>query len=518
MPEVLSITSTDWELTIWTRDHQARKERFARTMLARGQADAARTEIKFHPPVPLSTVEVEGVFVAVEPMASAVALGTPILFENTFYEFEFVFSKHISGTPTIEHRLRRINDAFRYTEKHGINSLRGSINTGNDIGWLRLPVCYLMGQETKRFSVSIEVYPTKMDMASDIRVVYEKIDAQYPLWRFALAEQTQQEADRSESSRQSFPLLWLAQFEALQENLLEGVRHVVRSPHSRLVSDCRMVKADKLKGRVSNRLAERVCSDLASGLPTRRYRVVHKKLSVDTPESRFIKMVLEKSRDNLARFIELARRADEAPDQNRLSPVFFQTLEHWRQNLEKQLAHPLFGEVGSFSGMSSESLVLHQKSGYSAIYRSWQKLKMYMAVLGRHASVSMKSIAELYELWCFLTIRDLLLGLGFREDGLDQPTVEQRGLENIVRDGFFGAFRLVRPDGIKIRLAHEPVFRPSTHPISSLVTAQKSDILLEVVFPGGDQFIWLFDAKYRVHNDDANYDYAPDDAINQMHR
>lgn len=519
MPEVLAIKSPDWELTVWTRDQKAREQLLTRTLMVRGCEQNSGTEIRLNPAVPVHGIEAGGEPVEIlSGMVSVVPLASPVLFENTLYEFEFVFSNAVSGTPAVKHRTSRINDAFRFTDKHGVKSLRGSINPGNDVGWLRLPVSYTVGGVERKVSVSAEVFPTKMDMASDVQAIYQKVDAQYPLWRFALAEQTEQEFDRSSSNHQHFPLLWLAQFESLQDQLQEGVRHIIRSPHSRLVSESRMVTADKMKGRVPNRLAERVRGDIASGLDERRYQITRKRLSVDTPENRFIKMVLEKSRDHLARFVELAKRADSAPDRNKLSPVFFQTLDGWRQKLEKQLANPLFKEIGPFSGLNSESLVLHQKAGYSVVYRCWQKLKMYLGVLGRQASISMKSVAELYEVWCFLEIRDLLLDLGFKEAGLDRGIARQQGLERVIRDGFYGAFRFVRPDGVKIRLAHEPIFRPTTQPISALVTAQKPDVLLEAEFPGGDRFIWLFDAKYRIRDDDEADDYAPDDAINQMHR
>jgi len=519
LPEVLAIKSPDWELTVWTRNQKAREQLLVRTLSARDREPDFRTEIRLNPAVPAFSVEVGGEpFETPTGTISAVPLGFPVLFENTLYEFEFVFSDVVSGTPAVNHRTSQISDAFRYTDKHGVKSLRGSINPGNDVGWLRLPVSYTVGSGERKVSVSFEVFPTKMDMVSDVQAIYRKVDAQYPLWRFALAEQTEQEFDRSSSQHQHFPLLWLAQFESLQDQLQEGVRHIIRSPHSRLVSESRMVIADRIKGRVSNRLAERVRGDIASGFEGTRYRVTRKRLSVDTPENRFIKMVLEKSRDNLARFVELAKRADNAPDRNRLSPAFFQTLNGWRQKLEKQLANPLFKDIGPFSGMNSESLVLHQKSGYSVVYGCWQKLKMYLGVLGRQASISMKSVAELYEVWCFLEVRDLLLKLGFRETGLDRAVVRQQGVEQVIRDGFYGAFRFVRQDGVKIRLAHEPIFRADTQPISALVTTQKPDVLLEAEFPGGDRFIWLFDAKYRIRDDDAADDYAPDDAINQMHR
>ncbi len=295
MPDVLVIKSPDWELTVWTRDQQARELLLERTLRARGLEQGSSTEIRLNPAVPAFGVDVGGEPVEILSNAiSAVPLDSPVFYENTLYEFEFVFSDAVSGIPAVNHRTSRISDAFRFTDKHGAKSLRGSINPGNDVGWLRLPVSYMLGGEERKVSISVEVFPTKMDMASDVQAIYRKVDAQYPLWRFALAEQTEQEFDRSTSRHHHFPLLWLAQFESLQEELQGGVCHLIRSPHSRLVSESRMVTADKMRGRVSNRLAERVRGDIASGLAGQRYRVTRKKLSVDTPENRFIKMVLEK--------------------------------------------------------------------------------------------------------------------------------------------------------------------------------------------------------------------------------
>jgi hypothetical protein len=64
--------------------------------------------------------------------------------------------------------------------------------------------------------------------------------------------------------------------------------------------------------------------------------------------------------------------------------------------------------------------------------------------------------------------------------------------------------------------------------------SQEPDIVLEVTLPKREsseeekQFIWLFDAKYRIKTDKSRFDdgfediertdYVPDDAINQMHR
>ena len=156
------------------------------------------------------------------------------------------------------------------------------------------------------------------------------------------------------------------------------------------------------------------------------------------------------------------------------------------------------------------------------MYRIWQELKLYLDLFGRHASISMKSVAELYEVWCLLEVRQMLLDLGFTEKTHHRALLNGKRLEKNLVDGIGAAFVLERADGIKIRLAHEPVFRRSKDPafgkIYSWTTVQKPDIFLEATFADGERVQWIFDAKYRIADDGNGTDQAPDDAINQMHR
>lgn len=182
--------------------------------------------------------------------------------------------------------------------------------------------------------------------------------------------------------------------------------------------------------------------------------------------------------------------------------------------------------------------MLQQKTGYSAVYRIWQELKFYLDVFGNQSSISMKSVAEIYEVWCFLCLKHILEdGLGFKlvEDSATK-LAQNDFFEYQLKDGFAGAFSFKRSDGVTAKLAHEPKFTKKGESIRSYLVNQEPDIVLEVTLPKSSdsgsseekQFIWLFDAKYRIKTDknrfdDSNEDiestdYVPDDAINQMHR
>jgi hypothetical protein len=508
MPEVLRIENDVWTLSVWTKDAETPRIRLAATLEARGR-QMPTAAVRLSPPVTITTPE----YVGQQPTAELI-LPNPVFFENRLYEFDFQFPVGTAALkPEIIHWRTNVQDAFHLSG----SSLRGSVNFGNDIGWFRLGLELTGG--VKQF-LSFEVLPTKMDMAGDFDHINTDIDTVYPLWRFSFARKTEQELATSRKPHEHFPLLWLALFKSLHVELEAAVKLICRSPHSRLLPQERFLRPDRLKGRLSPRLEEQVTVQRSNAELHRRHRVETRRLSVDTPENRFVKMVLTRCTRNLANFITKARKSDSSPEQGRLSRTFYDELAGWKKPLEQRLAEPLFREVGDFSGMAQESLVLHHKVGYAKAYRIWQELKLYLDLFGRQALLSMKSVAELYEVWCLLEIRRMLLTLGFSEDEARKAAMRTNGFEKELADGMGTAFHLERKgDGLKIRLAHEPCFsRKNNNSIYSFTTSQKPDILLEATFSDNRRIRWIFDAKYRISPDDNEYDHIPDDAINQMHR
>lgn len=363
------------------------------------------------------------------------------------------------------------------------------------------------------------------------------IDKAYLLWRFSLVEKTEQDAATSQQ-RGHFPLMWLANFVALRERFEQGLKVICAAPHSRLQPTVTNIKAAKLKGRLPHKLAEKLKQDFANGLYDKRYTIEKKQLSVDTPENRFIKMAVSKSKRQLAEFEQKLRQSNQAPERQRLSDSFLNELHSWQQPLQKVLGQSFLKEVGAYTGLNRESLVLQQKTGYSTVYRIWQELKLYLDVFGNQSSISMKSVAEIYEVWCFLCLKQILeqeLGFELVENSATK-LAQNDFFEYQLKDGFAGAFGFKRSDGVTARLAHEPKFTKKGQSIRSYLVNQEPDIVLEVTLPKSaasglsedKQFIWLFDAKYRIKTDKNRFDdnsediestnYVPDDAINQMHR
>lgn len=534
MQELICIETPEWELTISCQNLTIRQKTYFDMLKHRGVAHSPNA-LHFKPEISLKNIS-NGIIDLAEcttPLIKALSLPQPLFFENTQYQFAWIFFNNDISHASIAHPLQTIANSFRFTpkRKHSAASLIGTISTGNDIGMLNLPLVCELQSETTLTNITLEVLPTKMQLHSDLPAMYQRIDKSFPLWRFSLAEKTEQGAAKSQH-RGNFPLLWLAQFKVLREQLSAALKVIANSPHSRLQSKKNHIKADRLKGKLGNKLAERVREDIRSEHYDKRYQQDKKYLSVDTPENRFIKMVVTKCKQQLellTQKLEAKNNENEEVSQ-RLSTHFLTELRSWQEPLARMQKQSFLKEVADYTGMHRESLVLQQKTGYSTVYKTWQELKYYLDIFAQHSTISMKSVAETYEVWCFLTVRQLLMtSLGFEEVESKKTKLRLNDyFELRLEDGLTGAgaFSFKRADGLQARLAHEPIFRKNDGYIRSFGVTQKPDILLEVTFPDGKKCIWLFDAKYRIKtvnnrydNDDINHqDFVPDDAINQMHR
>ena len=523
MRELLQIDTADWQLAVYGPDVAGKQRVLAKTMASRGKP-APSGVVVFDRLLHVTSFTTEQGNTSINAEVGDLASPKALLFENTDYMFELLF-KHCSGVeplPQITHKLAAIQNAFRTKEIGNQLLVSGTLNFGNNVGWFSLPFSYSSNGMLQSIAVKFIVLPTKMDLDSDLRAIYQRLDHDYPLWRFAFGNSTESTADAKRQSNNNFPLLWLARFTSLRKKFEKNIRILLNAPHSRLVQVERRVKAERLKGKLSVALQEKLEQDFRNKNYHNSYTTKRKILSLDTPENRFIKMVLLHAHFQLSRFIHLVAAANRKPDAQIFSGTFVAQLNGWQKTLEKYLHHPMFKEVGSFKGMSKESLVLQQKTGYSGVYKTWHELKRYLDVMGSQSSVSMKTIDELYEVWCFLEIRRILLSpeLDFEETEQKPHRVRYSDAEVKFDDVMADSYLFTRKDGLTIRLAHEPKFGEKTKPVRSWLYDHKPDIVLEATFADGFKLLWLFDAKYRIDNksEDSEQDLVPADAIYQMHR
>lgn len=547
--DLLSFVSEEFRFSVWCADISARLAAYRRTM-ARHAAETqpserhdqtGGTELRISPPLRIAEVSTaSGQASTSAPVSSerhetcdVIALSTPLFFENLAYLFEWEFSAEIQAA-RVMHSLTAVNDQFRFVPKRGTSParLQGTVLTGNDVGWFRLPVelTFHDGRQVMR-SISFEVLPTKMLMHSDLNSMYKVIDTEVPLWRFRLVSKTEQSAARRSERREDVFLMWLANFRALREEFERGLDIICNAPHRRLQTYETFQRADRIKGRLSNKRAEKIRGHIQSGQYARRYSVRRRYLSVDTPENRFVKHIVTRADKRLRALYEGLEAHEDAPEHQRISEAFFEEIAQWRAPLQQMLRKSFLTPIEADARRAQESLVLQQRAGYSAVYRTWQQLKLYLDVLGDGSQISMRSVAQIYEVWCFLTVAQILEeDLGFEAQSETKNELLMNSVfEYEYAENYFEERKFWHPTlGITATLQYEPTFSKGGNAsgIQSFSTPQRPDIYLEVTDVTGRRYVWVFDAKYRVATDPMNaksaseamVDSVPSDAINQMHR
>ena len=287
--------------------------------------------------------------------------------------------------------------------------------------------------------------------------------------------------------------------------------------------------------------------------------------TINTLENRFVKYSLKQIEKKLGFVFEkiLNRNATE------ISQAHREQWESYARLIHKYLKHPFFKSVGKFEGLRQESLVLQSRMGYQQVYKDWLKLKRGIDFYQGATNVGTLQIWEIYELWCFLKVKKMVLNIlrisedsplvsepngpiiTFQQDSkaarekdyricIAYPAVgdTMEPEKNAGDKGFADYLKKHEGDSISIHYQHTySRIRKDDMGMMSMTTEQRPDIVLNIIKADGNVLTYLYDAKYRVWSDRnldvtddwieqdedmaADFkgaDYPPADAINQMHR
>ncbi|MFB2656590.1 DUF2357 domain-containing protein [Shewanella xiamenensis] len=502
--ETLYVTHDDFEFYVYAEGLDKPRKRLASTYAKRS----------FSLPTEDIAVLVGDKLVATDTEATLVE---PFFFENRQYWFEIEFKDSVDiNTAAVSHKYNLIEQGFMLSPRR--KTLHAMINFGNDIGRCAFQIKYIVDGVHKSVPVQFTVLATKMVQSQDLTLMNRQIDQIYPLWRYTISSKTSQSQGKLSHKSEPFELFWLAQFERLVFDFNQGINRILHAPHNRLQSFTQQKQLDRIHKKLSAKQQEQAKELLASKRLSSHMGIAQQRLNINTPENRFIKMVLKRTQANLTKLIAGIRTSKEA----KASDSFLQTLDAWLGQVSKHAKHQLWQEVGAFEGQSNESKVLQQGAGYSKVYKVWQQLRHYLDNNNGEAQLSIKSVADIYEVWCFLEVKTVIESFGFQLQEKKLSSLKKVQFERqFPEDSMAAAFVYYRQsDGMIIELAHEPSFSPEGKENRTWLANQRPDIVLRVTLANSESFLILFDAKYRIDSKQLGkeQDGVPEDAINQMHR
>lgn len=268
-----------------------------------------------------------------------------------------------------------------------------------------------------------------------------------------------------------------------------------------------------LKGGKRNKLPERhyLRSYGIDTLPE-RITTIRKTDSVDTPENRFIKHVLE----NFLKFCtDINNKAKEFRHKKMENESDLLIRE-----LESQLHHSVFKDISKPITLKLNSPVLQRKEGYREVLRVWLMFDLAAKLIWKGGddiySGGKKDIATLYEYWLFFKLLDLFQSIFYIEpkDISDLIKETPDGLNLQIKQGKFTALSGVYDSGnrkLNIRFNYNRSFSgKKNYPDSgSWTTTLRPDYTLSF-WPYGiseteaekqELIVHVhFDAKYKIAN------------------
>lgn len=232
--------------------------------------------------------------------------------------------------------------------------------------------------------------------------------------------------------------------------------------------------------------------------------------SHDTPENRYAKAFLEHCR-LLAQRLErrMASRKRRAAERE---------ARMWGDSLGEMLQHSLWREVGSLTQIPTNSQVLLRKRGYKELFRFDVTLRMRLALAWKHGAEladgligDVRPVSQIYEYWCFFTLREVLLAICQPLGGGNFLTVSKDRLRIQLSKGQRSEcrFEFISAAGSKVQVSlfYNRRFRrpqtPRPHWNGSYTASFDPDFSIIARCPGQSAHWLHFDAKYRLEREEA---------------
>ena len=452
-----------------------------------------------------------------------------VFFENADYQFWISFNLNIKDA-YIDTPLSFVSNNFEFVR--GRNVLFGHINYGNDIGRADLKIKYILENgEQRSCRFGYDVLSVKIDYHKDLEIILRDIEKEYRMLTIDFFKRTYHQYNEDVNGKTP-DIIWWQVFSDIEESFVNAAKRIIDQPHNKLTQHEMFLRADRLKRltpRLENEIAEHRQEE------TRLYRTEVPELCIDTFENRFLKFAVRYVQEKYEELSASIKRSYF----NSTDDKYLKHMDEMNEELKRLAYHPFFRMVGKYKGMTQDSLVLKQGTGYSQIYHDWILLSTSYSLEEGLRSLQLKDIALLYEIWCFIKVKEIvnrilgtMIGEELLKKDLSRAELSKAFVYNLSKGKKSRViFSQKDKEGNEYQLA-EVMYNPlqsrednkketnieNTH---TYTVKQKPDIILQLNRKDIDakyRLTYLFDAKYRIDAINDKYDTPPEDAINQMHR
>ena len=455
----------------------------------------------------------------------------PVFYETALYNVSIYFTG-IEQAPSVLHKMKEVTELFSVINVgEGKWLMSAPLRFVNEPGIFELSFKYkpCEGPERKE-TFSFRVVSPKLDTKEDYNHILAEINAEYNEIIYKYLTLTLQNLQRGGKSNND--VIWLSIFRQIAKDYERWVRYIVNKPHLRQSRIVQYDRADRIK-RWTPKMEERYEEIKEEKQLDREYfrheETIH---THNTRENRFVKFTLDRISKRLAGIVNTIKGKNaKAKKEDKVAESELAELDGYIGGMRKLAHTPLFRGLKG-APLRSESMVLQKRNGYSQVYKYWILLQKGIELFEGANAIGVRPIWELYELWCFLKMRQMvasILGLRFNSNEIIEnpmPMVKPFEDNNQEHTVYYNC-----ADGSKVRLHYQHTYSRTSDEVHTATTENRPDIVLTIIRPDGFELTYLFDAKYRLLDDSklnkedqeeqrlANgADTPPADAINQMHR
>lgn len=456
----------------------------------------------------------------------------PVFYETALYNVSIYFTG-IEQAPCVLHKMKEVTELFSIINiGDGKWLMSAPLSFVNEPGIFELSFKYKpCGGLERKETFSFRVVSPKLDTKDDYNHILSEINAQYNEIIYQYLTLTLQNLQRGGKSNND--VIWLSIFRQIAKDYERWVRYIVNKPHLRQSRIVQHDRADRIK-RWTPEMEERYEQVQSEERLNREYfrheETIH---THNTRENRFVKFTLDRISKRLASIVNTIKvKNAKAKKEDKVAESELAELDGYIVGMRKLAYTPLLRGLKG-EPLRSESMVLQKRNGYAQVYKYWILLQKGIELFEGANAIGVRPIWELYELWCFLKMRQMvasILGLSFEnpEEITENPMPMVKPFEdnNQEHTVYYNCV-----DGSKARLHYQHTYSRKTGEVHTATTENRPDIVLSIIRPDGFELTYLFDAKYRLLDDSklnkedqdelssANgADTPPADAINQMHR
>ena len=456
----------------------------------------------------------------------------PVFYETATYNVG-IYLTDVETAPSVLHKLKEVTELFsviKVGEQKWL--MTAPLSFVNEPGIFELTFRYKpCGKPERTDTFSFRVVSPKLDTKDDYNHILAEINAQYNEIIYQYLTLTLQNLQRGGKSDND--VVWLSIFRNIAGEYEKWVRYIVDKPHLRQTRHTYFDRADRIK-RWTPGMEERYAQVEAEGrLDREQFRhdeIIH---THNTRENRFVKFTLDRIGKRLTSIVATIKAKNaRAKEAEKVADSELDELDGYVTSIRRLANSKLFRTLRG-EPLRSESMVLQKRTGYAQVYKYWLLLQKGIELFEGANAIGVRPIWELYELWCFLKIRQMvadILGLDFANpDEITEnpmPMVKPFEDNNQEHTVYYHC-----TDGSMARLHYQHTYSRKTGEVHTATTENRPDIVLTVVKPDGFELTYLFDAKYRLLDDNklnredreewsasGGADTPPADAINQMHR